>query len=142
MQLYTGNPRLVQFQLMRSPVQCGLQTALNNAIPQLSGVLRSSRNCPSEGAINTIEFQIKILLKMQKKWTLKIQKSKIINLVQNRSSICAVFPIVWFAGNPKTALTWESLYIRFTPGQSGGRTKCIVHVELPKQPINQFKLDQ
>ena len=48
--------------------------------------------------------------KIPKKWTLKIQKSKIVTLVLKRSSISAVFPIVRFAGDQKTALTGESLY--------------------------------
>ena len=36
---------------------------------------------------------MKILLKREKKWTLKIKKSKIIILVLNQSLIGAVFPI-------------------------------------------------
>ena len=48
--------------------------------------------------------------KIPKKWTLKIQKSKIVILVLNQSSISAVFPIVQFAGDPKTALTGDPLY--------------------------------
>ena len=53
---------------------------------------------------------MKILLKREKKWTLKIQKSKIIILVLNPSPIRAVLSIVRFPGDPKTALTGESLY--------------------------------
>ena len=34
----TGIPRLARFQLVRSPVQCGLQIALNSAIPRFSAV--------------------------------------------------------------------------------------------------------
>ena len=52
---------------------------------------------------------MKILLKSEKKWTLKIQKSKIVILVLNQSPISSVFPIVRFAGNPKTALTADPL---------------------------------
>ena len=50
------------------------------------------------------------LLKLAKKWTLKTQKSQIAILVLNQCSISAVFPIVRFAGDQKTALTGESLY--------------------------------
>ena len=46
-----------------------------------------------------------------KKGTLKIQKSKIAILVLNQSSISAVFQIVRFPGDQKTALTGDSLYI-------------------------------
>ena len=46
-----------------------------------------------------------------KKWTLKSQKSQIAILLLNQCSISAVFPIVRFAGDQKTALTGESLYI-------------------------------
>ena len=45
-----------------------------------------------------------------KKWTLKSQKSQIAILLLNQCSISAVFPIVQFAGDQKTALTGESLY--------------------------------
>ena len=45
----------------------------------------------------------------QKKGTLKIQKSQIAILVLNQSPISAVFPIVRFAGDQKTALTGKSL---------------------------------
>ena len=45
-----------------------------------------------------------------KKWTLKSQKSQIAILLVNQCSISAVFPIVWFAGDQKTALSGESLY--------------------------------
>ena len=73
--------------------------------------ISKSRNCPSVDAINAIVFLLKILLKREKKWTLKIQKSEIVILVLNpESPISAVFPIVWFAGYQKTALTGESLY--------------------------------
>ena len=41
----------------------------------------------------------------------KILKSKIAILVLNRSPINAVFPIVWFAGDPKTALIGDLLYL-------------------------------
>ena len=47
----------------------------------------------------------------QKKWTLKTQKSQIAILVLNQCSISAVFAIVRFAGDQKTALTGESLYL-------------------------------
>ncbi len=47
----------------------------------------------------------------QKKWTLKTQKSQIALLIVKQYSISAVFPIVRFAGDQKTALTGESLYI-------------------------------
>ena len=36
--VYTGVPRLVRFQLVRYSIQCGLQTALNRAIPRFSAV--------------------------------------------------------------------------------------------------------
>ena len=45
-----------------------------------------------------------------KKWTLKSQKSQIAILLLNQCSISAVFPIVRFAGDQKTALIGESLY--------------------------------
>ena len=51
------------------------------------------------------------LLKLAKKWTLKTQKSQIAILVLNQSSISAVFQIVRFAGDQKTALSGESLYV-------------------------------
>ena len=54
---------------------------------------------------------MKILLTSEKKWTLKIQKSKIVILVLNQYRISAVFPIVQFPGDPKTALTGDPLYI-------------------------------
>ena len=54
------------------------------------------------------------LLKLPKKWTLKTQKSQIAILVLNQCSISAVFPIVRFAGDQKTALSGESLYAIFT----------------------------
>ena len=47
-----------------------------------------------------------------KKWTLKTQKSQMAILVLNQCSISAVFPIVRFAGDQKTALTGESLYMQ------------------------------
>ena len=47
---------------------------------------------------------------MNKKGTLKIQKSKIAILVLNQCSISAVFQIVRLPGDLKTALTGESLY--------------------------------
>ena len=46
-----------------------------------------------------------------KKWTLKSEKSQIAILLLNQCSISAVFPIVRFAGDQKTALTGESLYM-------------------------------
>ena len=49
----------------------------------------------------------------QKKGTLKIQKSQIAILVLNQSPISAVFPIVRFAGNSKTALTGDLLYFLY-----------------------------
>ena len=42
---------------------------------------------------------------------MKIQKSKIAILVLNQCPISAVFQIVRFAGDQKTALTGDSLYI-------------------------------
>ena len=42
---------------------------------------------------------------------MKIQKSQIAVLVLNQSPISAVFTIVRFAGDPKTALTGELLYV-------------------------------
>ena len=45
-----------------------------------------------------------------KKWTLKSQKSQIAILLLNQCSISAVFPIVRFAGDQKTALSGEPLY--------------------------------
>jgi hypothetical protein len=47
----------------------------------------------------------------QKKGTSKIQKSQIAILVLNQPPISAVFSIVRFAGDPKTALSGESLYL-------------------------------
>jgi hypothetical protein len=47
--------------------------------------------------------------KWAKKGTFKIQKSQIAILVLNQCPISAVFPIVRFAGDQKTALTGESL---------------------------------
>ena len=47
----------------------------------------------------------------KKKWTLGTQKSQIAILVLNQCSISAVFPIMRFAGDQKTALTGESLYL-------------------------------
>ena len=47
----------------------------------------------------------------QKKGTLKIQKSQIAVLVLNQSPISAVFPLVRFAGDQKTALSGDLLYI-------------------------------
>ena len=47
----------------------------------------------------------------KKKETLKFQKSQITILVLNQSPISAVFPIVRFAGDPKTALTGNPLYL-------------------------------
>ena len=54
---------------------------------------------------------MKHLFKSEKKWTLKIQKPKIVILVLTQSPISAVFPIVRFPGDQKTALTGESLYL-------------------------------
>ena len=51
----------------------------------------------------------------QKKWTLKAQKSQIAILVLNQCSIGEIFPIVWFAGDQKTALSRESLYLQNPP---------------------------
>jgi hypothetical protein len=53
---------------------------------------------------------IEISWKWAKKGTLKIQKSQIAILVLNQPPISAVFPIVRFAGDPKTALTGDPLY--------------------------------
>ena len=39
-------------------------------------------------------------------------------------------------------LLFMQRYICFLPGCSGAKIKCNVHVALPKQPINQFKLYQ
>ena len=55
---------------------------------------------------NLVNFQY---WKWAKKGTLKIQKSQIAILVLNQCPISAVFPIVRFAGDQKTALTGESL---------------------------------
>ena len=74
--------------------------------------ISKSRNCPSVDAINAIVFLLKILLKKEKKWTLKIQKSEIVILVLNLSPISAVSPIVRFAGDPKPALTGDPLYLQ------------------------------
>ena len=46
-----------------------------------------------------------------KKETLKIQMSRIAISVLNQFPISAVFPIVWLAGDPKTALTGDPLYM-------------------------------
>ena len=59
---------------------------------------------------------MKVLLKSDKKWILKIQKFKIVILVLNQSPISAVFPIVRFTGDQKTALMGESLYCQIAPG--------------------------
>ena len=48
----------------------------------------------------------------KKRWTLGTQKSQIAILVLNQCSISAVFQIVRFAGDQKTALSGESLYIQ------------------------------
>ena len=61
---------------------------------------------------------MKILLKREKKWTLRIQKSKIVILVLNQSPISAVFTIVRFPGDPKTALTGDSLYYVYLINQT------------------------
>ena len=50
---------------------------------------------------------MKILLKREKEWTLKIKKSKIVILVLNQSPISGGFPIVRFAGNPKNCTNRE-----------------------------------
>ena len=63
----------------------------------------------SVDVINTIGFLMKHLYESEKKWTLKIQMSKIIILVLKQSPISAVFQIVRFPGDKKTALTGESL---------------------------------
>ena len=58
-------------------------------------------------------FHIKnwnFLTNEEKSGTLKIKKSQIKILVLYQSPISAVFPIVRFAGDQKTALTRESLY--------------------------------
>ena len=52
----------------------------------------------------------------QKKGTFIIQKSKIAVLVLNQSPISAVFTIVRFAGDPKTALTGNLLYYQIFVG--------------------------
>ena len=52
-----------------------------------------------------------------KKWTLKSQKSQVTMLQLNQCSISAVCPIVRFAGDQKTALSGESLYLY--DGQNG-----------------------
>ena len=59
-----------------------------------------------------------------KKWTLKSQKSQIAILLLNQCSISAVFPIVRFAGDQKTALTGESLYFEAIP--LNGRNRNIL----------------
>ena len=53
---------------------------------------------------------MKHLFKSEKKWTLKIQKSKIVILGVKQPSISAVFHLARFPGDQKTALTGESLY--------------------------------
>ena len=53
---------------------------------------------------------MKVLLKSDKKWTLKIQKSKIVILVLNQSPISAVFQKVQLPWGRKTALNGESQY--------------------------------
>ena len=59
---------------------------------------------------SNIILSVKFIQNEQKKRTLKIQKSKLAILVINQSSISAVFQIVRFPGDQKTALTGESLY--------------------------------
>ena len=47
---------------------------------------------------------------------MKTPKSQIAILVLNQCSVSAVFLIVRFAGDQKTALSGESLYLQFLPG--------------------------
>ena len=61
-----------------------------------------------------------------KKWTLKSQKSQIAILLLNQCSISAVFPIVRFAGDQKTALTGESLY---DPQSTGIKAKTLSQMD-------------
>ena len=76
-----------------------------NSLNQKSSLIKADPLCRCNRY--TIVFLMKIWLKRDKKWTLKIQKSKIVILVLNQSLISAVFPIVQFAGDPKTALTMD-----------------------------------
>ena len=64
----------------------------------------------------TISFSLSkydIYWKWAKKWTLESLKSQIAILLLNQCSISAVFPIVRFAGDQKTALPGEPLYLIF-----------------------------
>ena len=65
---------------------------------------KSCQNKPSN-----INLLLKSSQNELKKGTLKIQKSKIAILVLSQSPISAVFQIVRFPGDQKTALTGESL---------------------------------
>ena len=60
-------------------------------------------------------------LKREKKWTLRIQKSKIVILVLNQSPISAVFSTVRFPWDPKTALTEDPLYQQMLANTGGPR---------------------
>ena len=63
--------------------------------------------------MNNIVFLMKILIKKEEKWTLKIQKSKIVILVINQSPISAVFLIVRFPGDPLDPLyNYKSLFYK------------------------------
>ena len=42
----------------------------------------------------------------------------------------------------KLSASFMQCYICFLPGWSEAEMKCTVHVDLPKRPINGFKLDQ
>ena len=57
-------------------------------------------------------------MKMSKNSGLVTQKSEIAILVLNLCSISAVFPIVLFVRDQKTALTGESLYVFFNFNRS------------------------
>ena len=79
-------------------------------------------------------------MKMRKKGTLKIQKSLIAILVINQPPISAVFPIVRFAGNPKTALTGESLYYNF--GQKYPKMDTLGHTKFNQNSKNVQKFSE
>ena len=90
--------------------------------------------------INKIVFLMKILCKRVKKWTLKIQKSKIVILVLNQSPISAVFSIVRFTGDPKTALTGDLLYTLYCCYQQTAMQLCYVLAEQQQQQTSQPNL--
>ena len=70
-----------------------------------------------------------------KKKTLKSQTSQIAISLLNRCSISAVFPIVRFAGDQKTALSGESLYWGETVSKSEFYSRMSNLTSVPKKSI-------